>query len=79
MGVGGGGPDPQTLPLDPPLEPGLRHQVAMLERCLSYRESNKRSKERQGPILGVNFTEVSLLTILFTIIMVDSNKANEKQ
>ena len=30
----------------------------ILERCPSYRESNKRSKERQGPTLGVRFTEV---------------------
>ena len=29
--------------------------------CPSYRESNKRSKERQGPTLGVRFTEVSVL------------------
>ena len=27
----------------------------------SYRESNKGSKERQGPTLGVHFTEVSVL------------------
>ena len=26
-----------------------------------YRESNKESKERQTPILGVRFTEVSVL------------------
>ena len=30
-------------------------------KCLSYRESNKGSKERQGPTLGVRFTEVSIL------------------
>ena len=35
--------------------------VSVLERCLSYRESNKESKERQGPTLGVCFTEVSVL------------------
>ena len=29
-------------------------------KCPSYRESNKRSKERQGPILSVRFTEVSV-------------------
>ena len=31
-----------------------------LERCPSYRKSNRRSKERQGPTLGVRFTEVSV-------------------
>ena len=36
--------------------------MSVLERCLSYRESNKRSKERQGPPLGVRFTEVSIKT-----------------
>ena len=29
-------------------------------KCPSYRESNKRSKERQGPTLGVRFIEVSV-------------------
>ena len=33
--------------------------MSVLERCPSYRESNKGSKERQGPTLGVRFTEVS--------------------
>ena len=28
----------------------------VLERCPSYRESNKRSKERQGPTLTVRLT-----------------------
>ena len=35
--------------------------------CPSYRESNKRSKERHGPTLRVPFTEVSVkreLTVL---------------
>ena len=32
----------------------------ILERCPSYRESNKGSKERQGPTLSVHFTEVSV-------------------
>ena len=32
-----------------------------LERCPSYRKSNRRSKERKGPTLGVRFTEVSIL------------------
>ena len=34
--------------------------VSVLERCPSYRESNKGSKERQGPTLSVRFTEVSV-------------------
>ena len=34
--------------------------VSVLERFPSYRESNKGSKERQGPTLGVHFTEVSV-------------------
>ena len=29
-------------------------------KCPSYRESNKGSKERQGPTLGVRFTKVSV-------------------
>ena len=35
--------------------------VFVLQRCPSYRESNKGSKERQGLTLGVRFTEVSVL------------------
>ena len=31
--------------------------------CPSYRESNKGGKERQGPTLGVRFTEVSVLGV----------------
>ena len=34
--------------------------MSVLERCPSYRESNKGSKERQGPTLGVRFREVSV-------------------
>ena len=34
--------------------------MSVLERCPSYRESNKMSKERQGPTLSVRFTEVSV-------------------
>ena len=34
--------------------------MSVLERCPSYRESNKRSKERQGPTLGVRLIEVSV-------------------
>ena len=35
--------------------------MSVLERCLSYKESNKGNKKRQGPTLGVRFTEVSHL------------------
>ena len=34
--------------------------MSVLERCPSYRESNKGSKERQGPTLGVRLIEVSV-------------------
>ena len=34
--------------------------MSVLERCPSYRESNKGNKERQGPTLGVRYTEVSV-------------------
>ena len=37
------------------------HYVSILERCLSYRESNKGGKERQGPTLGVSFRGVRLI------------------
>ena len=37
--------------------------MSVLERCPSYRESNKRSKERQGPTLGVRFTGVHLIEV----------------
>ena len=37
--------------------------MSVLERSPSYKESNKGSKERQGPTLGVRFTEVSFLYI----------------
>ena len=37
-----------------------RHKVSILERCPSYKESNKGNKKRQGPTLGVRFTEVSV-------------------
>ena len=33
----------------------------VLERCSFYRESNKGSKERRRPTLGVRFREVSVL------------------
>lgn len=34
--------------------------MSVLERCPSYRESNKGSEERQEPNLGVRFGEVSV-------------------
>ena len=34
--------------------------MSVLERCPSYRESNKGNKQRQGLTLGVRFTEVSV-------------------
>ena len=36
-------------------------QVSMLQWCPCYRDLNKGSKERQGPTVGVHFTEVSML------------------
>ena len=37
-----------------------RHCLSILERCPSYNESTKRSKERQGITLGVHLTEASI-------------------
>ena len=34
--------------------------MSVSERCPSYKESNKGNKQRQGPTLGVRFTEVSV-------------------
>ena len=34
--------------------------MSILQRCPSYRQSNKESIERQGPTLGVLFTEVTI-------------------
>ena len=34
--------------------------MSVLERCPSHRESNKGSKERQGPTPSARFTEVSV-------------------
>ena len=39
---------------------GNPQYVSVLERCLSYRESSKGSKERQGPALGVRLIVVSV-------------------
>ena len=37
-----------------------QHYVSILDRCPSYRAETKQSKERQGPTLGVCFSEVSV-------------------
>ena len=37
------------------------HNVSVLLRCPSYKESTKRSKERQEPTLGLRFSEVPVL------------------
>ena len=37
------------------------YYTSVLERCLPYRESTKRCKERQGPTLGVRISKVSIL------------------
>ena len=34
--------------------------MSVLQRCPSYGESNKGSKEKQGPTLGVRLIEVSV-------------------
>ena len=44
--------------------------MSVLERCPSYRESNKGSKERQGPTLGVCFREVSVKRELTVYLLV---------
>ena len=51
----------QLSPRRTPLGPALRvSKVSVLERCPSYKESNKGNKQWQGPTLGVRFTEVSV-------------------
>ena len=44
---------PRRTPLGPALSVCLRESP-------SYKESNKGNKQRQGPTLGVRFTEVSV-------------------
>ena len=49
--------------------------MSILERCPSYRESNKGSKERQGPTQGVRFREVSVkrestIMVMMTIVLI---------
>ena len=40
---------------------GTVNSFVVVKRCPSHRESDKGSNERQGPTLGVRFTEVSVL------------------
>ena len=45
--------------------------MSVLEKCPCYRESNKGSKQRQGPTLGVRLIEVSVKresTVFFVYI-----------
>ena len=46
--------------------------VSVLERSPSYRESNKGSKEKQGPTLGVHFIEVSVKRELTVYIFINN-------
>ena len=49
----------RRTPLDPALRVRLR-EMSVLERCPSCTESSKGNNERQGPFLGVRFTEMSV-------------------
>ena len=46
--------------------------MSVLERSPSYRESNKGSKEKQGPTLGVRFIEVSVKRELTVYIFINN-------
>ena len=37
--------------------------MSVVERSPSYKESNKGSKQRQGPTLGVHFSSVHLIEV----------------
>jgi len=51
--------------------------MSVLERCPSYRESNERSKGRQGPTLSVRLIEVSVKRESTVIILLqDESKIN---
>ena len=50
---------PRRAPLVPALSVRLR-EMSVLERCPSYKESNKGNKQRRGPTLGVRLIEVSV-------------------
>ena len=47
--------------------------MSVLERCPSYKESTKGSKQRQGPTLGVHFTEVSVKRESTVIILLSDS------
>ena len=51
--------------------------MSVLERCPSYRELNKGSKERQGPTLSVRFTKVSVKRESTVYSLLLRNKSNE--
>ena len=40
---------------------GTVNSLVVVKKCPSHRESDKGSNERQGPTLGVRFTEMSVL------------------
>ena len=46
--------------------------MSVLEGCPSYRQSNKGSKERQGPTVGVRLIEVSVKRELTAVYNVSS-------
>ena len=50
--------------------------MSVLERCSSYKESNKGTKQRQGPTLGVRFTEVSVKSESTVMHLKNKNKKN---
>ena len=50
--------------------------MSVLERCLSYKESNKGNKQRQGPTLGVRLIEVSVMresTVIVFFFFIQKN------
>ena len=63
FGEPGGTPPPRIFRSTPP-PPG----VPVLERSPSYRKSNKGSKQRKGPTLGVRFIGVLKRESIVTVI-----------
>ena len=55
--------------------------MSVIERCPSYKETNKGNKQRQGPTLGVRFTEVSdfTKTIIPLALMASESIAHEAE
>ena len=55
--------------------------MSVLERCPSYKETNKGNKQRQGPTLGVRFTEASdfTKTIIPLALMASESIAHEAE